>query len=339
VEVHDTMNNAPAQAFSHLSPDLVISAVESSFGLRLSGIIVPYTSYINRVYGLEDEDGARFVVKFYRPDRWSDEAIREEHRFVLECASSDIPVAAPIADSRGDTVCSVVAAEGEAGRYRFALYPSRGGRQFDAEREEDWLRLGALVGRMHTVARSEPAAHRVVCLPSTSTALYLDELEAAGVVHPDAAVEFFGLARSALAAINPLFDSVRLQRIHGDCHRGNILDRPGEGLMLIDFDDMMTGPAVQDLWLLLPDYAGSSYEELELILEGYGQFGSLDRSELRLIEPLRFMRMIHFLSWSARQRSDERFSESFPDWGGKAFWIKEIEDLRTQERVIADGFQ
>ena len=207
----------------------------------------------------------------------------------------------------------------------------------DAENDEDWIRLGVLTARLHAVGKKGSAPHRLRCTPAETTAGYVEELRAADVVHPDAREDFFELSVNIMREIEPLFEAVDLQRIHGDCHRGNILHRPGEGLMLIDFDDMLIGPIVQDIWLLLPDYVDSSYRELELILEGYGQFNQFDRETIRLVEPLRFMRMIHYLAWSASQRNDHRFRESFPDWGSKAFWIKEIEDLRVQERVIFNG--
>ena len=218
--------------------------------------------------------------------------------------------------------------------FLFTLYERKGGFAFDAERDDDWRRLGSLVGRMHAVAVRAGAPNRLTCSPEASSARFLEELSRAGVVPPKCEREFFTLADECLAAIGPLFAGVALQRIHGDCHRGNILDRPGEGLLVIDFDDMMNGPAVQDLWLLLPDRAGQSRRELELILEGYEEFRPFDRVTLRLIEPLRLMRMLYYLAWSARQRDDRQFRESNPGWGTEAFWIREIEDLRDQREAI-----
>lgn len=342
------MSEPEHPVFEHLSPDVIVESVESAFGLRLTGVLMPYSSYINRVYGLEDEDGDRYVVKFYRPNRWSTEAILEEHQMIRECAENEIPVVSPISSLDGRTLQSVTITDGGddavgdddlgmTAEFEFALFPSRGGRLFDAENDEDWIRLGVLTSRLHVVGKKGPAPHRLRCTPSDTTTGYVEELRVAGVVHPDASEEFLELAGNIVREIEPLFEGVALQRIHGDCHRGNILHRPGEGLMLIDFDDMLTGPVVQDIWLLLPDYVDSSYRELELILEGYGQFNHFDRETIRLVEPLRFMRMIHYLAWSASQRNDHRFRESFPDWGSKAFWIKEIEDLRVQERVILNG--
>ncbi|HEY9592915.1 MAG TPA: phosphotransferase, partial [Spirochaetia bacterium] len=165
---------------------------------------------------------------------------------------------------------------------------------------------------------------------------FVEELVDGGLVHPDCRDDFIAVCQGTIDAIRPLFDGVPIQRIHGDCHRANIIDRPGTGLVLIDFDDMMSGPVVQDLWLVLPEHAEGSRRELAMLLEGYEQFHPFDRTTLRLIEPLRFMRMIYFLAWRARQRNDYWFRESFPDWGTKSFWAKELEDLRDQADRIRE---
>jgi len=244
-------------------------------------------------------------------------------------------VVAPLADGDGDTLHAVTAADGEAEQeFLFAVYPKRGGRNFDADRDQDWLRIGALVGRLHAVMAGDEASHRLTCTPRAATARFIVDLAQAGVVVPDAADEFFDLANRAVVLIAPLFEGVALQPVHGDCHRGNILDRAAGGLLLIDFDDLMVGPAVQDLWLLLPGRVNDSRRDLELLLEGYEQFRPFDCRTVRLIEPLRLMRMIYYLAWSALQRHDPGFRSSFPRWGGAAFWAQEVEDLRTQLDVI-----
>ena len=331
------MNEAPRPStpqFEQRSPDMIIDVVEQSFDLILNGIITPYSSYINRVYGLEGDSGERYVVKFYRPDRWSTETILEEHRFVLDCVDDELPVVPPMPNSAGSTLqTAIIETDSSELKFHFALYERRGGRLFDAEGDESWNRIGALVGRLHRIGRSRDATLRMIHTPAGTTRLHLDELKSSGVIHPDCRDDFFDLAERVADYIVPFFDSISLQRIHGDCHRGNILDRT-DGLMLIDFDDMVMGPPVQDIWLLLPDYADSSRRELELILDGYEAFGAFDRNSFILIEPLRFMRMVHFLAWSAKQRNDLRFQNTFPDWGGKSFWIKELEDLRLQARIV-----
>lgn len=360
------------EAYALLTPEVVLGAVEASFGLRLTGVVTPFASYVNRVYGLRAEDGSEYVAKFYRPDRWSDDAILEEHEFLFDCADAELPVVAPLADEEGATLAAVevdpqdwdaapriegvpqdgraYAPEGRSGKpegvtpatpteYRFALFPKRAGRTFDAERDEEWLRLGSLLGRLHAVGNVRRSPHRLVCRPDAATRRFVDELRDAGVVHPEPADAWFGLVEEALAMIAPLFEGVAMQRIHGDCHRGNILDRVDEGLLLIDFDDMLTGPPVQDLWLLLPERRGESGRELTMLLEGYETFLPFDRRTLDLIEPLRLMRIIYFLAWQARQRFDRRFRESNPNWGNEAFWIKEVEDLRAQLQAIREEWQ
>jgi len=306
--------------FDLLTPQAMLEAIERSYGLVLDGTFYPFPSYVNRVYGVRTDEGAEYVAKFYRPGRWTSEAVAEEHEFVLDCADAEVPVVPPMADADGFTLqlVDVEADTGEDQEFAFALYEKRGGRGFDAERDEDWFRLG------------------LSCTPEESTRRFVEELDAADVVHPEIADELFALLDQGLELIAPLFEGVDLQRIHGDFHRGNILERGEEGLLLIDFDDMMMGPPIQDLWLLLPDHAWAAKRELVHIVDGYSQFCDFDSSSLRLIEPLRFMRMIYYLAWSALQRNDRRFRESYPDWGGKAFWIRELEDLRTQLTMVAE---
>lgn len=321
--------------FDLLTPHVVLAAVEQSFELVLDGTMLAYPSYVNRVYGLTTEDRVGYVAKFYRPGRWSDEAILEEHAFVRECHDAELPVVAPCVDSYGDTLQSVIAEDDNGEQeYRFALYPKRGGRNFDAEGEQDWLRLGRLAGRLHTVARNVTATHRVVCTPELSTVRFIEELESEAVVHPRCAEDFFAVTSQVLERLRGRFDGVTLQPIHGDFHRGNVLDRVDQGLLVIDFDDMMVCPPVQDLWLLLPGRLDDSRRELNLLLEGYEEFLAFDYTTISLIEPLRIMRMIYYLAWCARQRNDVGFRKAFPDWGTEAFWLKEIEDLRTQLNVI-----
>jgi Ser/Thr protein kinase RdoA (MazF antagonist) len=155
------------------------------------------------------------------------------------------------------------------------------------------------------------------------------------VVHPEFRGEFLDLVESMIEASGPRLDAFTPRLIHGDLHRGNILDRADEGLLVIDFDDCLIGPAVQDLWLLLPDRAENCQRELALLIEGYSDFASLEEGSLAFIEELRFFRMLHFLAWRARQRQDSWFKREFPDWGGRAFWIVELDDLRDQARRVS----
>lgn len=325
----------PAGAFDALAPQHVLTIVEQISGERLNGVVTPYASYVNRVYGLQTDDGRRLVAKFYRPGRWDLAAIEDEHELLADLAAAEVPVVAPLIDDEGDTlaVAELEAAGGELLDVPVALFPHRGGRSFDADTDEDWFRLGAIVGRMHAVAAGGTAPARRH-LNADWTRGYLSYLEQEQVIHPEIAPEFTGLCRRMMDELEPMLSGVETLRIHGDCHRGNILDRVDEGLLLIDFDDMMTGPAVQDLWLLLPDRVEACRREITMLLDGYGDFRAFDRRELRLVEPLRLMRMIHFLAWRARQRHDNWFRRQEPEWGNHAFWVRELEDLREQVRVI-----
>lgn len=329
---------SPASPFDILSPQNTLRGLELNYGLEFTGSLMPYPSYVNRVYGVETPDGVPYVAKFYRPGRWSYEAVGEEHAFIADCSAGDIPVAVPLETCQGTTVGEMVLADPAAGteeEFFFALFPRMGGRQFDAEGDDDWLRLGSLLGRLHRVGRQRTAAFREVCSPEL-TRSQAQGLLSSRVIHPESEKAFGEVCRVVLDRIGPCFRDIENFRIHGDCHRGNILDRPGEGLLFIDFDDMMTGPAVQDLWLLLPSYAEDSLREINLLLEGYETFQPFQHRELRLLEPLRFMRMIYYLAWCAQQRHDKTFLKHFPGWGSRTFWVKEVEDLILQaERVDA----
>jgi Ser/Thr protein kinase RdoA (MazF antagonist) len=332
-------------AFDALSPDLILETVEAAYDIVPDGSLTPYSSYVNRVYGLRSDDGAEYVVKFYRPGRWTEEAILEEHQFLADCAAAELPVVAPLRDEAGATLPSIeIEPDEEDARvaqktlpalpaFFFALFPKHGGRSFDAESESDWLRLGSLAGRLHAVGVKRIAPSRPHLGPFLAFA-NLSIVEP--LVHPEFRAEFSETCREILDRTADSVKAIPSKRIHGDLHRGNILERPGEGLILLDFDDMMMGPPVQDLWLLLPGSAADCAKELSLLVEGYSEFSDLEAGSVDLIETLRFYRMLHFLAWRSLQRDDQWFKRDFPDWGGRSFWIRELEDFREQARIIAD---
>lgn len=315
--------------YSALTPDRLLDGVEETIGRRLVGFAHPLISYINRVYELQEATGERIIAKFYRPGRWSLAALEEEHAFVLACAEAEIPVVPPMILPDGGTL-------GDVDGIYFAVYPKRRGRDFEACTEEEWQRIGHVIGRLHAVGRQEPAEHRVTLHPSYSTEQNIRDLLEGDYVPASFRTDFGSVAREIADAVTPMFEDVELFRIHGDCHHANILERPDEGLMLIDFDDMATGPAVQDLWMLLPDRADRCRWEINLILEGYEAFQEFDDRTLRLIEPLRAMRMLYFLAWCARQIADVGFSRTFPDWGSDAFWRAQIADLIHELALIRE---
>lgn len=318
--------------FEQLTPDLMISAVEDALGVSMSGLAAPLPSYINRVYEFQDNTGERFIAKFYRPGRWIRPAIKDEHDFVLECAAADIPVVAPLRLAGGDTLAMV-------NGIHFAVYPKRSGREMEIldDDEEFWRRLGSLIARVHNVGARRDAPHRVMHHPGESTGEELTWLMENDSIPISVKREFAVVTGDIMDEIIPMFDDAEYIRIHGDCHRANILQRPEEGLMLIDFDDMMVGPPVQDLWLLLPEHAHASQREIKLIVQGYSMLRDFDRSSLKLIEALRAMRMIYFLAWISKQSKDYLFDTHFPGWGSDSFWRREIGDLRHQLQLIRES--
>ena len=315
--------------FSVLTPDRVLDAVEAALQQRCSGIIRPLPSYINRVYDVALESGEHVVAKFYRPGRWSREAVLDEHAFVCACAADEIPVIAPLTFSDGTTL-------GAIEDIAFALFPRRGGRPIEPADPGDalWNRLGALLARIHNVGERTAAPARLTFHPAVTTFADLQFLLHNDFLDPRGAKRLENFGISLLDTIEPLFDTVETIRLHGDCQHTNVLERPDTGVFLIDFDDMMNGPPVQDLWMLLPGRREDCPEELEQLLEGYETFRTFDRRTLALIEPLRAMRMTYYLAWCAQQAQDVSFLHNNPGWGSPAFWAKELNELEDQLRVI-----
>lgn len=316
--------------FDHLSPDFIINSVESCSQKNMTPLINPLPSYINRVYELESEDGERIIAKFYRPGRWNKEALLEEQQFCYDCAEQEIPVVPPWKNKKGEGLFQV------SNTY-FALFPKKSGRLFESNSDEDYLRAGALIGRMHLAGKQKKASARITMHPDFSLDNDIIRLENSGHIKGALLLEFISICRNIQKIIQPLFEDCYLQRVHGDCHRGNILQRPGEGLMLIDFDDMATGPPVQDLWMLLPEHLSQCRREMEILIEGYQNFCPFDYSWLKLIEALRAMRIIYFLSWCSIQTTDASFNRNFPNWGSDSFWREEIQDLEKQLSEIKEN--
>ena len=316
--------------FSTLTPDVVINLVEASLGKRCSNMCRTLNSYINRVYEVELEEGGWVIAKFYRPGRWSRDALQDEQDFVTELAAQEISVVAPLQCSDGRFL------QEHDGMY-FALLPKKGGRPCDEPSLRERVSLGRLLARVHAIGSLHPPRDRIQIDPHKWTAGQLEFLLGAELIPPTLKTKFEAVARSIIGTIAPLFEGVDGIRIHGDCHPANILYRPGEPFHLIDFDDMAVGPPVQDLWMLLPDHLKNCRPELEALLEGYETFHDFDRRTLKLIEPLRAMRFIHYTAWCARQKADGGFARLAPEWGTAGFWRQEIHDLEKQYQEILDA--
>jgi len=316
-------------AFQDLTPDLVISLVERALGVRCTNLFRPLNSYINRVYELEREDGGGLVAKFYRPGRWSHDALLDEHDFMRGLVEAEVPVIAPLTLADGGTL-------GSHERMYFAVYPKKSGRTFDEYTDEQWLELGRLLGRVHTVGAGIHPRDRIVMAPDKSTRSQVDYILAGNFIPPELAGQFRELADTFIEEVGPRFRTIEMISIHGDCHISNLIYRPGESFYIIDFDDMSVGPPVQDFWMLLPGYRGESLAEIDIFLEGYETFRSFDRRTLRLIGPLRAMRFIHYMAWCAHQVAEDGHSRVAPDFGTRDYWLRELADLTTQmERIRA----
>lgn len=317
-------------AFNSLTPEQILHQVETALGVSCSNLCRSYNSYINRVFEVADEDGNGMVVKFYRPGRWSRQALQDEHDFLLELAAEEMPVIAPLPLQTGGTL-------GQCANMYFAVFPRKGGRCVDEFDEDQWLAVGRLLGRMHMVGARKTPKDRVRMHPAHTTKAQVEFIRTSGLVPDDLIGPYTQAAGQIIAAIEPLFARSEAIRIHGDCHSSNLIYRPGESFYLIDFDDMAVGPPVQDFWMLLPGTLEDAFVEVDLLLEGYETFRPFDRSGLRLIEPLRAMRFIHYSAWCAHQVVEDGATNVMPDFGSRQYWQSEIDDLLDQLDRIKDG--
>lgn len=338
------MSNVPADSgrpFADLTPHAVLDALALA-GLHGDGRLLQLNSYENRVFQVSLEDGRTVVAKFYRPGRWSDAQILEEHGFALELAAAEVPAVAPLAllaeaPAEGLRCIGSPATLAVCGRMRFAVTPRRAGRapELDDPLTLEWI--GRFIGRLHAVGARCPFAQRRRIDAATLGHAPRDWLLAQGTVTPgeraawaDASQRALDLAEQRLSAIAGL----QLLRLHGDCHPGNLLWTE-EGPHFVDLDDAAMGPAVQDLWMLLPGDARASRAAVASLLEGYETFRPFDRRELGLIEPLRTLRMLHHSAWLAQRWDDPAFPAAFSWFGSSSYWSQQTAQLREQVEAMA----
>ncbi|MFT4569570.1 MAG: Ser/Thr protein kinase RdoA (MazF antagonist) [Hyphomicrobiaceae bacterium] len=331
----DPWGESATRFFYELTPERVLDAVDEA-GLATTGRFIVLNSMENRVYQVEVEDGedeTRFVVaKFYRPGRWSQEQVLDEHRFLADLTAAEVPVIAPLAFPEGHTLAFLK----ELGIY-FTLFPRVGGRAPEDPNHETMERLGRSIARLHAVGETGDRGSRLQLDVATYGLGNLAEIVSAGVLPASVQGRYTSVVERLCGQIEPLFARASvLPRIHGDCHVGNIL-LANDTFFFLDFDDMLAGPAVQDLWLLCSGDEPEDRALRESLIDGYEQLRHFDRRELVLIEPLRALRMIHFASWITRRRADPAFVRAFPDFGTDGWWEIQTADLEEQVTRIGQA--
>lgn len=317
--------------FAELTPDCVLNALES-IGLDCDGRLLTLNSYENRVYQAGINDGPPLVVKFYRPARWSDAAILEDHHFVTELASREVPVVDAIADASGNSLFVYQ-------NFRFAIFPKKGGRAPELDRPGTLEWMGRFIGRIHAVGALKPFQERpslnIETFGQASRQYLLEnnfipmELTAAWTSVIDQALEGAQRCYERAGQFNTL-------RLHGDCHPGNVL-WTDSGPHFVDFDDCRQGPAIQDLWMLLSGEREEMQLQLHDIVKGYEDFYEFDNRELHLIEALRTLRLIHYSAWLARRINDPAFTAAFPWFNTPRYWQDRILELREQIALMDEA--
>ena len=342
------MTSAPSDTpYAGLSPDVVLDALDA-VDLRGDGRLIQLNSYENRVFQVFLEDGRVIVTKFYRPGRWSDAQILEEHAFANELAAQEIPVAAvwPLAVDASSRHAAQVSLLGPTlgqldtplGSYRFSVSTRLAGRAPELEDAGTLEWLGRFIGRLHAVGALKSFEFRDTLNVQTFGINERDWLLAQGLIPPDAEAAWAQVTQDALTAVAEAFERgspPRQIRLHGDCHLGNVL-WTNEGPHFVDLDDAVTGPATQDLWMLLSGDRGAMTRQLAAVLDGYEQFTDFDWRELRLVEPLRTLRIIKHSAWIARRWSDPTFPINFPWFASPAYWADQCTRLGEQLEAMAE---
>ena len=318
--------NDQAFTFQTLHPDTIMDALFEQ-GIRVDSGLTPLNSYENRVYQFQDEDRQRYVVKFYRPERWSAEQIQEEHQFAPDLLDDDVPVAAPLKFNNQ----TLLTHEG----YYYAVFPSLGGRQFEADNIDQMEWVARYLGRIHQTGRKKAFIAR----PTMGIQEYLLEprtlFETSAMIPAALKDDFLNATDKLIAGVKTCWrDDISVLRLHGDCHAGNILWR--DGPLFVDLDDARMGPAVQDLWMLLNGDKAEQRMQLETIIEAYEEFSPFNSDEIALIEPLRAMRFVYYLAWLIRRWDDPAFPRNFPWLTGEDYWRSQISTFTEQVKVLQE---
>lgn len=329
--------DSDTEFFYELTPEKILNALEE-VDYSCTGRLTALNSMENRVYDIEIEVSPQEspknsvenfrVVKFYRPGRWSKEQILEEHEFLYDLKSNEIPVIAPLKFDDGESLKQI-----PESHIFFTVFPKMGGRAPDEFDEEQLALLGRLMARVHNVGAAKQNKHRLELGPQNYGIENLDYLLKHNKIPKKYQNPYSELVEQICEHTDPWFDHIDYQRIHGDCHLGNIIWRP-EGAMLLDFDDMVFGPCIQDLWLLVPGRDKESLAQRQILLSAYQEMKEFNHKELKLVESLRALRFIHFSAWIAKRFEDPAFQRMFPDFGTETYWQTQIVDLQEQWHLI-----
>jgi len=319
-----------ATPYDRLTPDVILDAVEST-GYLADGRMLALNSYENRVYQIGIEESTPVIAKFYRPGRWSDAQILEEHAFTQELAEREIPVIPPLII--GDKTLH------EFAGYRFSLSPRRGGRAPELDNPEVLEWLGRFLGRIHGVGATRPFAHRPALDIVSHGEFPRTWLLKSDFIPVDLRGVWASVADQALDGVRLCYQragNIANIRLHGDCHAGNVL-YTDDGPHFVDFDDCRTGPAMQDLWMLLAGTREEMTRQMLDVLEGYEDFADFDRRQLHLLEALRTLRLIHYSAWLAQRWDDPAFPLAFPWFNTQRYWQDRILELREQVAAMEEG--
>jgi len=315
------------ELYLNLTPERVLEAVEAG-GLRCNPVCHPLNSFENRVYDIELQDQDHVVAKFYRPGRWSEAQIREEHAFMRDLEEDEVPICGHRTFPDGSTLKRV---EG----IWYCLYDRRGGRAPDEFSDDDVERLGMLVARMHNVGARHDAPNRLRLDADTYIREELGWLLANGVIPEELKARYAAAANAIADLADRELEGAPVLRVHGDFHPGNLLVREGR-FHLLDFDDMVVGPAVQDVWMVLPGRDAHARAQREVFLEAYETFRAFDRRQLKLIEILRGLRLVRYAAWLARRWHDPVFPLTWPQFGTVDYWREQTTDLEDLLPVIRE---
>lgn len=314
--------------YQALTPETILDAIES-VGLKPEVSLLALNSYENRVYQFRTEDRQKYVIKVYRPTRWSESQIQEEHDFCFELQDAELPVIAPLRFANRSLF--------EFQGYRFAIYPSEGGRVVDLESTEQLLWMGRTIARIHNVSATSRFAHRPMFSVNTLGEQNIAFLKKSHQIPPHIEAQYITIAEQVIAECSRIlatFDQSKMIKVHGDCHPGNILWNQSAPIFM-DFDDCMMAPAIQDLWMMIPN-DGQSDKHWSALFEGYASFREPPLQDIYLIETLRSLRILHYTAWIARRWNDPTFQKNFSWFDTPGYWENQVLSLKEQLALLFD---